>query len=153
MLLALFAFVFGSLLVAAAAKALSPRSATIVDRLEELVGVHTRAPEESRFTKTLTETFMRIGRAAPKPVGEMGKLRARLVSAGYRAEEALILFVGIRVGCSLAFFAIASILLRSALITALIASAIGYVLPGMVIARMATRRQHRMRMSLADAVD
>ena len=58
MLLALFAFVCGSLLVAAAAKALSPRSATIVDRLEEIVGVHTRAPEESRFTKTLVDTFM-----------------------------------------------------------------------------------------------
>ena len=52
---------------------------------------------------------MRIGRAAPKPVGEMGKLRARLVSAGYRAEEALVLFVGIRVGCALAFFSIASL--------------------------------------------
>ena len=52
MLLAIFAFVCGSLLVAAAAKALSPRSATIVDRLEEIVGVQARAPEESRFTKT-----------------------------------------------------------------------------------------------------
>src|SRR4029450_2442685 len=108
MLLAIFAFVCGSLLVAAAAKALSPRSATIVDRLEEIVGARTRAREESRWSKTLTDAFMRIGRAAPKPVGEMGKLRARLVTAGYRAEEALVLFVGIRVGCALAFFSIAS---------------------------------------------
>src|SRR5678816_4262369 len=95
MLLSIFAFLCGSLLVAAAAKALSPRSATIVDRLEEIVGVHTKAPEESRFTKTLIDAFMRIGRAAPKSVSEMGKLRARLTSAGYRAEEALVLFLSL----------------------------------------------------------
>jgi tight adherence protein C len=155
MLLAIFAFVCGSLLVAAAAKALSPRSATIVDRLEEIVGVHARAPEASRFTKTFVDAFMRIGRAAPKSVSEMGKLRGRLTSAGYRAEEALILFVGIRVGCALAFFSIASLpfILRASLMTALGAAAIGYVLPGMVLARMAKRRQHRMRLSLPDALD
>ena len=155
MLLAIFAFVCGSVLVAAAAKALSPRSATIVDRLEEIVGVQARAPEESRFTKTLTDAFMRIGRAAPKPASEMGKLRARLVSAGYRAEEALTLFVGLRVGCALAFFSIASMpfMLRASLMTALGAAAIGYVLPGMVLARMSKRRQHRMRLSLPDALD
>jgi tight adherence protein C len=37
--------------------------------------------------------------------------------------------------------------------TALGAAAIGYVLPGMVLARMAKRRQHRMRLSLPDALD
>src|SRR4030095_2617157 len=155
MLLAILAVVCGSLLVAAAAKSLSPRSATIVDRLEEIVGVQTRTPEESRFTKRLTDAFMRIGRAAPKPVSEMGKLRGRLLSAGYRAEEALILFVGIRVGCALAFFSIASLpfMMRASLMTALGAAAIGYVLPGMVLARLAKRRQHRMRLSLPDALD
>src|SRR6187200_2762249 len=155
MLLAIFAFVCGSLLVAAAAKALSPRSATIVDRLEEIVGVHTKAPEESRFTKTLIDAFMRIGRARSLPISDTDFGAARLTSAGYRAEEALVLFVGIRVGCALAFFSIASLpfILRANLITALGAAAIGYVLPGMLLARMAKRRQHRMRLSLPDALD
>jgi tight adherence protein C len=153
LLLPIFAFIVGTLLVAAAARAWSPRTATIEERLDEVVGVQPRTPEESRFTKTLVDAFMRIGRAAPKQASEMGKLRGRLMSAGYRAEEALILFVGIRVGCALAFFAIASIMLRSSLLTALFAAAIGYVLPGMVIARIAKRRQHRMRLSLPDALD
>ena len=151
-MLPILAFVFGTLLVAAAARALAPRTATIVERLDELVGAPQKAPEESRFHKTLHDAFMRIGRAAPKPTSEMGKLRGRLMSAGYRAEEALVLFVGIRLGCALATFGIAS-LLRTGLITALVASAIGYVLPGMVLARMAKRRQHRMRLSLPDALD
>jgi tight adherence protein C len=153
LLLPIFAFIVGTLLVAAAARRWSPRTATIEERLDEVVGVQPRTPEESRFTKTLVDAFMRIGRAAPRPASEMGKLRGRLMSAGYRAEEALTLFVGIRVGCALAFFAIASIMLRSSLPIALVASAIGYVLPGMVIARMAKRRQHRMRLSLPDALD
>jgi tight adherence protein C len=151
-MLSIFAFIFGSLLVAAAARALTPRTATIEQRLDEIVGVHAKTPEESRLHKRLVDAFTRIGRAAPKPASELGKLRGRLMSAGYRTEEALLLFVGIRVGCALATFAIAT-LLRTGLITSLIASAIGYVLPGMVLARMAKRRQHRMRLSLPDALD
>src|SRR5262245_61096711 len=44
-------------------------------------------------------------------------------------------------------------MLRASLMTALGAAAIGYVLPGMMLARMAKRRQHRMRLSLPDALD
>jgi len=154
-MLPILAFVFGSLLVAAAARALTPRTATIEQRLDEVVGVQPKAPDESRLSKRLMDAFMRIGRAAPKPASEVGKLRARLMSAGYRGEEALTLFIGIRVGCALTFFAVASLpfLLRTGIITALIAAAIGYVLPGMVLARMAKRRQHRLRLSLPDALD
>jgi tight adherence protein C len=154
-MLPILAFVFGSLLVAAAARALTPRTATIEQRLDEVVGGQPKATEDSRVSKRLMDAFMRIGRAAPKPVSEVGKLRARLMSAGYRGEEALTLFIGIRAGCALTFFAIASLpfLLRTGIITALIAAAIGYVLPGMVLARMAKRRQHRLRLSLPDALD
>jgi tight adherence protein C len=152
LLLPILAFICASALIAAAAVALSPRTATIAQRLDEIVGMHQKTPDESRFTKTIADAFMRIGRAAPKPASEMGKLRARLISAGYRAEEALILFVGMRVGCALMFFAIAS-LLRTGLLTSLFAAAIGYVLPGMALARLAKRRQHRMRLSLPDALD
>ena len=154
-MLPILAFVFGSLLVAAAARALTPRTATIEQRLDEVVGVQPKAPEASRVSKRLMDAFMRIGQAAPRPASEVGKLRGRLMSAGYRGEEALTLFIGIRVGCALTFFAVASLpfLLRTGIITALIAAAIGYVAPGMVLARMAKRRQHRLRLSLPDALD
>jgi tight adherence protein C len=153
LLLPILAFILASALVAAAAIALSPRSATIEQRLGELVGMQPKEPNESRFTKTMTDAFMRIGRAAPKSASEIGKLRGRLMAAGYRAEEALVLFVGMRVGCSLSFFAIFSIVMRTSLLTALAAAALGYLLPNMFIGRMAKRRQHRMRLSLPDALD
>ena len=78
------------------------------------------------------------------------------MQAGYRRDEALTIFFGIRVAFALALFALfaTSIVLqaehrrwRSA------ASALGYVLPGMVLARMAKRRAHRIRLSLADMLD
>ena len=155
LLLPILAFICASLLVAAAAMALSPRTATIEQRLGEIAGMHQKTQDESRFSKAFVDTFMRIGRAAPKSVSEMGKLRAKLVCAGYRAEEALILFVGIRVGCALLFFALVSMpfFLRAGVVTALVAAAIGYLVPSMVVGRMAKRRQHRIRLSLPDALD
>jgi tight adherence protein C len=77
------------------------------------------------------------------------------VSAGYRGGEAMTVFVGIRLGFALVLFALMSmpILVRPNLFLALGAAAIGYVLPGFVLARLAKKRQHRIRLSLPDALD
>ena len=45
------------------------------------------------------------------------------------------------------------ILLRPNVLIALVAAAAGYVIPGFLLARMAKRRQHRIRLSLPDALD
>jgi tight adherence protein C len=55
----------------------------------------------------------------------------------------------------LLFFLITTMpfLLRAGVITGLVAAAIGYLLPTMALGRMAKRRQHRLRLSLPDALD
>jgi tight adherence protein C len=85
----------------------------------------------------------------------MGSLRLRLVQAGYRRDEALTIFFGIRVAFALALFSLFSIGIfgRPNMTMALGALGLGYILPGMVLARMAKRRAHRIRLSLADALD
>jgi tight adherence protein C len=155
LLLPILAFICASLLVAAAAMALSPSTATIEQRLDEIVGGPHKTAAASRFATAFVDTFTRIGRAAPKSAAEMGKLRAKLVCAGYRAEEALILFVGIRLGCALLFFSVTTMpfLVRAGVLTGVAAAALGYLLPSMVLGRMATKRQHRIRLSLPDALD
>ena len=153
MLLPVIAFILASALVMAAAYALTPRTATIEQRLDELTGVQPKAADSSRFHKVMLDTFKRIGEAAPKSASEMGKLRAKLICAGYRAPDALILFVGLRLGCALLFFAFASIILLGSVLTSLVAAAIGYLLPSMMLGRMAKQRQHRIRLSLPDALD
>jgi tight adherence protein C len=85
----------------------------------------------------------------------MGKLQQRLVMAGYRRNEAVAIFFGIRIAAALGLFTLLStpILFRPNLIFGLAGCAAGWLLPGMVLARMAKRRQHRIQLALADALD
>src|SRR5262245_44876911 len=105
MFLPLLAFVFGSFLVAAAAMAMMPRRAAAIDRrLEELMtGAE---PEEKKRPRldSLVALFKRVGEKAPRSPKELGQLRLRLVQAGYRRDEALTIFFGIRIVFALALF-------------------------------------------------
>ncbi len=128
--LPLLAFVFGSVLIGAAEE--------IKPRFQKLIGL-----------------AKRVGEKAPRSPKELGSLRLRLVQAGYRRDEALTIFFGIRVLFSLLLFALfsTSIIARPNLTLALGGLGVGYVLPGMVLARLAKRRAHRIRLSLADMLD
>jgi tight adherence protein C len=77
------------------------------------------------------------------------------VQAGFRRDEALPIFFGIRIFLALAAFAAFSTSLvgRPNLMYALCAFGMGWILPGMALARLAKRRQHRIRLALADALD
>jgi tight adherence protein C len=77
------------------------------------------------------------------------------VQAGYRRDDALTIFFGIRVAFALLLFSLfaTSIFHRPNILLALGGLGLGYVLPGMLLARMAKRRAHRIRLSLADALD
>ncbi len=158
LLLPLLAFAFGSLLVAAAAMALAPTSAatTIGRRLGEITGAPVQAPvEDAGYAKSVVSALKRIGNIAPKSASEMGKLQQRLVVAGYRGSEALIIFSGLRVAVAIGAFMLFStpIFVHPSLPMALVACLLGYVLPGMILARIAKRRQHRIRCGLPDALD
>ena len=154
MLLPLLAFVFGTTLVGAIAFALTPtRAAAIESRIEELT--MSRVEEAKPRFQSLLGLFKRLGEKAPKSPKEMGNLRLRLVQAGYRRDDAVTIFFGIRVAFALLLFAIfaTSIFQRPNILLALGAFGLGYILPGILLARMAKRRAHRIRLSLADALD
>jgi tight adherence protein C len=147
-------FAFGTGLVIALAFALAPSRAAAIDRrLEEL----TLAKDEEQRPRyqSLIALFKRLGERAPKSPKELGSLRLRLVQAGFRRDEALTIFFGIRVAFALALFSVfaGGIFARPNIAMALGALGLGYILPGMVLTRMAKRRSHRIRLSLADALD
>jgi tight adherence protein C len=158
LLLPLLAFVFGSLIITAGALAFMPARATAIDRrLEELIagnGEVDAAPARPRF-EGMVALFKRVGEKAPRSPKELGSLRLRLVQAGYRREEALTIFFGIRVVFALGLFALfaTSLVTKPNITFALGGLALGYLLPGMVLARLAKRRAHRIRLSLADMLD
>jgi tight adherence protein C len=157
MLLPLLAFIFGTLLITAGAMAFMPRRASAIEqRLEELTVGGSGTPSDStpRF-QSLIGFFKRVGEKAPRSPKELGQLRLRLVQAGYRRDEALTIFFGIRVIFALTLFGLlsTSVFMRPNLTVALGGLGLGYLLPGMVLARKAKARAHRIRLALADTLD
>ena len=156
MLLPILAFVFGSLLIGAAAFALMPSRAGVIDRrIEEFTSGREIDDVEKPRLQSIVDFMKRVGEKAPRSAKELGSLRLRLVQAGYRREEALTIFFGIRIVFALALFAVfsTSLVMKPNLSFALGGLALGYLLPGMVLARMAKARAHRIRLSLADMLD
>ncbi len=157
LLLPLLAFLFAATTIFALARAFAPAANTIEQRLGELTGTPLKDPfgPSNGYDKVVVDGLKRLGNVAPKSKSEVGKLKQRLVSAGYRSTEALVVFLGIRVGVAvLAFVALASpIFIRPNVGYALIGCVLGYVLPGMALARIAKRRQHKIRLGLPDALD
>jgi tight adherence protein C len=155
MFLPLLAFVFGTALVGGAALLLMPRRQALIDRrIEELIARPDGDQAKPKF-QSLVNVFKRVGEKAPKSTGEMGQLRLRLVQSGYRRDEALTIFFGIRVSLALLLFAVfsTSIVMRPNITLALAGLGFGYIVPGMLLARLAKRRAHKIRLSLADALD
>jgi len=154
-LLPILAFAFGSLLVTAVTYALTAKTAGLDDRLRDVVGSDPQVTEANASQEQIRGFLKRMGARVPKSTKELSKLQLRLVQAGYRGGEALPVFLGIRVGCGLGAFALCmtGLLMKPSLGVALPAMALGYVIPGMVLARKAKKRQHKIRLSLADALD
>jgi tight adherence protein C len=156
LLLPLLAFVFGTLIVTAAAIKLLPNRAVAIDRrLQELTSGRDADVETKPRMQSFVGFFKRIGEKVPRSPKELGNLRLRLVQAGYRRDEAITIFFGMRVMFALSLFVLfsTSILTRPNMLLALGGLGLGYILPGMILARLAKRRAHRIRLSLADALD
>jgi tight adherence protein C len=154
--LPLLAFAFGSAVVGAAAFRLMPGRVTAIDRrLEELMTRPDQAEEAAPRLEKLVGFVKRLGEKAPQSTKELGTLRLRLVQAGYRKPEALTIFFGIRVLVALGLFTLLAspIIVRPNMLFALGGLGLGYLLPGMVLARLAKHRAHRIRLALPDALD
>ncbi len=152
----ILAFVCGTLLVGGVAYLIiSSRSDPITQRLREVTGVAVDGDGGGSSTAQVVALLKKVGDRVPHPSREIGKLRERLVQSGYRGAEALPVFYGIRVGAAVIGFAMCAtpLLMRPNLTFALGALGFGYLLPGIVLARLVGKRQHRIRLSLADALD
>jgi tight adherence protein C len=154
----LLVFLVGSVLAGGAAFLLMPKRAVAIDRrLEELTTGRLRDEDEQPkgSLDAVLGFVKRVGEKAPRSPKELGALRLRLVQAGYRRDEALTIFFGIRIVFALFLFLLfsTSLIIKPNILLALGGLALGYILPGMVLARLAKRRIHRIRLSLADALD
>ena len=143
-----------ALLAFAGLRLVTVRGADLDQRLQQVIGTAVVEETPSRGGQ-LKAFFTHLGARAPRLSSEIGKVRQRLVQAGYRNEEALTVFYGIRFSVAIAVFALLAtpILIKPNIMFALGGCLLGYVVPGMGLARLAKRRQHAIQLSLADAVD
>jgi tight adherence protein C len=155
LLLPLLAFIFASLLVGVVGLRLAGNRGSIVEqRLAEVTG-HRPAHEDRPRGAALSGFIKRLGSRVPIAPSEVGKVRQRLIQAGHRGPEALAAFVGIRITVALAAFVLLAtpLLFKPNVAVGLGGSLLGYLLPGIVLARRAKRRQHLIQLGMADALD
>ena len=158
LLIPILAFAFASLVVTAAALALAPGGGqgTIERRLGEVTGAPEKPIEaDPGYEQAIVAALKRMGAVAPKSIKEMGKLQQKLIYAGFRSREALVVFFGVRLAVAVGFFfaLTTGVFFRPNIMIALAGCAIGYMAPSMALGRLAQRRQHRIRLGLPDVLD
>ena len=91
----------------------------------------------------------------PKSAKEMGRLRRRLAMAGYTGPSAVVVFaiVNLAAPVLLGFATLTALGLRSGWLFALLAAAMGYLVPGMLLAKKIEKRKREIREGLPDALD
>jgi tight adherence protein C len=96
-----------------------------------------------------------LQRFVPKSPKEMGRLRRRLATAGYTHPAAAVVFSLAELGLPIVLAAIPLIVLplQLGLLVGLLAGAIGFFFPGLVLERRIRRRQTEISNGLADALD
>lgn len=136
-------------------------------RLGEEKVHHAAKPEEERTTRQALLDAIREGLSAF--VSMLGRrrggeseayksVRQRLLEAGFRAPNALSVYMGSRivlaVGLSgLSLLTSTAIGKPASLLTLMLPAMIGYLLPGVVVDRARKRRQESIERGLADAID
>lgn len=152
--------VAGSLFVALAggwgASALISAASPERRRLRQLATPNGVDVSDSAFglVETVSPRIARVP-GVPKSPKEMGRLRRRLAMAGYPDATAVVVFALAQLITPLLFVMVTLwfVGMGSGLIFALFAAAIGYMLPGVVLARKIELRKRAIREGLPDALD
>jgi tight adherence protein C len=128
-------------------------------RLEQLTSprksVLALALKDLTLTDTVGPTLTRVSKILPTSPKEMSRIRRRLTRAGYYSPSAPVIYASLEVG--LPVLVGVSVLLamgsgRGVLVASFAAIA-AYLLPGLVVGRIISRRQQQIRNGLPDALD
>jgi tight adherence protein C len=109
---------------------------------------------------TLVTVLQQIGSRVPSSEAEVANLKADLIRAGFRSENALPVFYGIRIMTTLAMLALCVMLeakmppnfvMKAGLMASGIAA--GWILPRFFLEKKVAKRQEVLRLSLPDMLD
>jgi tight adherence protein C len=111
--------------------------------------------ERTPLTETPSAAARRFASLVPRSPKDLTRLRRRLMRAGYYSFTAAAVYTVAEVAAPLILAAVSLAMLggRTGWIFALLAAAVGYMMPGMVLARQIEHRKKQIRNGLPDALD
>jgi tight adherence protein C len=138
------------------------------ERLKRLLNPNAARPDASAMARQqdmlqakFAAAAKRLGKSL-KPTDEaaLGKLRLTLLNAGFRSENAVTVFYGLKVLAMLAGLAIATPLVltrvgltQMGLCYILLGGALGFYLPGIIVDKIKNKRAESIFLGLPDALD
>lgn len=148
-------FVFASVGVAAAAAVWLLTDPQVVQRrLANVASPGMTSAQESLLEGRVTPAAARARRYLPKSPRDMRRLERLLASAGYLGAWPAILYSFVQVALAIGLFMAVYVLVGpQAWFFALVAGAIGYMLPNLWLSRAIEARKTQIRNGLADAID
>jgi tight adherence protein C len=158
--IALFAFIL--VLIAGVGYLVVVRPTSLLRRLQVVISSNpTDAPPvpETKSGSTVVTSLQWLGEKIPLSPQESSLTRKDLVAAGYRGDNAVAVFLGIRIACvatlTLLAFVFRHRLPNSTLGYVLVGATavIAYLLVGFVLDRLVDGRRETLKLSLADALD
>jgi tight adherence protein C len=168
-LLPYIVFLSITLAVWAILTALADRSGKAEDRLRRIMNpaLGRKATEEQvakrqeKFQTQVAKAANKLGQSLrPSDEQELGKLRLKLLNAGFRHENSVTVFFGIKVilmllGVTIVFplAALKFGLTRNAVILTVVTGGLGFYLPGMVVDGRKKKRSEAIFLGLPDALD
>ena len=125
------------------------------------VDVATVARRQDRIQAKVTQAATKLGKSLrPSDEAALGKLRLKLLNAGFRHEQAVQIYVGLKALTLLVFMAVATPLVvgrygmsQMGLLYTVVAGAVGFYLPGIVVGSIKKKRAEAVFLGLPDALD
>jgi tight adherence protein C len=110
---------------------------------------------------TIVTFLQQIGSKVPASEGDVASLRTFLIRAGFRTENALTVFYGVRIIVTLMMLALCLMMTARMdqsnpsmnIVMILFGCVAGWILPRMGLERKCRKRQETLRLSLPDALD
>jgi len=111
--------------------------------------------DQMRLTENVSPRLQSVASKLPKSPKDMSRLRRRLASAGIYSFGAAVCVSLLELGLPVLFAAavLSQVHDRTGWMLAAIAGAIGYLVPGLVLGRLVTKRKRRIENGLPDALD
>jgi tight adherence protein C len=160
-ILTILTFLATAGVVVALVYAFTPGEVSIATRLARLAGITGPVRDEAKFAERqkdrMRDTLANVGKMLPAPTTDKAtRTQLLMIRAGYRSSEALLAMRGLKLIFPIATLAgvyFSGLYRVNAFFIPIVAFALGYLLPDMLLTWRVNVRQRHLRRGLPDALD